>query len=325
MKKLLITIVLLAVFSTYAQTDEKEALKQLNQRVISLYKSQKYDEAAKAAQQAVDLNVKVYGLERRETAVAYTNLGVVYREKKKYKESIENLQKAADIYQKISGTKGTELVDAYHALAFSQLLDGKQSEAEASYLKSLEISETNFGKESKESFLPTLNLASFYARGRNFDKADEFYLKSYAVAVKNFVKDGKEIEQIGDSRICLSAGEKPNLEKAKTFNEAKAKIFGTERAENSGAIKSGVINGKAISLPQPAYPAEAKQQRLGGTASVKVKIDEQGNVIEAKSICRTDALGRAAEEAARKAKFSPTSLDGKLVQVTGIITYNFIL
>lgn len=320
MKKLLLTIVLLAACPVFAQTDEKETLRQLNQSVVSLHKNQKYDEAAKVAQQAIDLSIKINGLERRETAVAYTNLGIIYRDKRKFKESIENLQKAADIYQKISGSKGTEAINAYQTLAYSQVLGGKKIEAEASYFKSLEISESVFGKESKESFMPTLNLAAFFARDKNLDKADEFYLKSYAAAIKNFGKESKELEQIVDSRICLFGGQKLSAEKEKAFVEAKNKLFGKESGD-----KSSVINGKAVSLPQPAYPAEAREQRLSGTASVKVKIDEQGNVIEAKSICRTDSLGRAAEEAARKAKFSPTSLDGKLVRVTGFITYNFIL
>jgi TonB family protein len=325
MKKLLI-IVLLAAYSTYAQTDEKETLRQLNQKVITLYKSQKYDEALKFAQQAVDLNVKIYGLERRETAVAYTNLGIIYRERGKFKNSVENLQKATNIYQKISGAKSTEDINAYQELGFSQFLDGKKTEAEASYFKSVEISETKFGKQSKESFSPTLNLASFYARGKNFDKADEFYLKAYALAIKNFAKESKEFEQIDDSRICLRGAQKLSDEKEKIFEEAKTKIFKEAHAEKSETTgKSEVINGKAVSLPQPAYPDEAKQQRLSGTASIKVKIDEQGNVIEAKSICRTDVLGKAAEEAALKAKFSPTIFNGKPVKVTGFITYNFIL
>lgn len=323
MKKLVFLIILASVFSVRAQTaEEKAALVKLNENVISLYRSQKFDEAVKPAQQAVDLNAKFYGLERRETAVAYTNLGIIYREKRKFKDSVENLQKAADIYQKISGSKGTESITAFETLAFSQFLDGRKTEAATSYLKAIEIAESKFGKESKESFSPTLNLANFYARNRKFDEADDSYLKSYALAIKNFGKESKELEQVGDSRICLFGSQKIAGEKQKAFDEARKKIIGTE---DNITKKSAVINGKATSLPPPAYPAEAKEQRLSGTASVKIKINEQGNVIEAKSICRTDVLGRAAEEAAFKAKFSPTSVDGKPVQVTGIITYNFIL
>jgi len=322
MKKLIFIIILATVFSASAQTaGEKETLVKLNETVISLYRSQKFDEAVKPAQQAVDLNIKIYGLERRETAVAYTNLGVIYREKRKYKDSVENLQKAADIYQKIPDAKGAETFSAYEALAFSQFLDGRKTEAEASYLKTIEIADSKFGKESKESFSPSLNLASVYARNQKSDEAAAFYLKAYALAIKNFGKESKEVEKIDDSRVCsANYGKTGDVEKYKAFEEAKSSLFGT-----NGGEKVRVLNGKAVSLPQPAYPAEAREQRLSGTAPIKVKIDEQGNVIEAKSICRGDALGRAAAQAALKAKFSPTVVDGKPMQVTGVITYNFIL
>ncbi len=69
MKKLLITIILLTICSTHAQTDEKETLKQLNQKVITSYRNQKFDEALKLAQQAVDLSLKIYGAEQPETAL----------------------------------------------------------------------------------------------------------------------------------------------------------------------------------------------------------------------------------------------------------------
>ncbi len=90
-------------------------------------------------------------------------------------------------------------------------------------------------------------------------------------------------------------------------------------------ISGGVLNGKATSLPQPAYPPAAKAVRAGGTVSVSVKIDENGNVVSASAQSGHPLLKAAAESAARRAKFSPTKLSGQPVSVTGIITYNFIL
>ncbi|MCY7344942.1 MAG: tetratricopeptide repeat protein [Pyrinomonadaceae bacterium] len=164
MKKLLITIILLSVCSVYAQTDEKETLKQLNQEVIALYRNQKFDKALKPAQQAVDLSLKIYGEERTETADAYRTLGVMYQETKKYKQSIDSLQRAVGIYQKMSDSKHEELVLAYQILAYSQFLDNRKAESETNYLKAIEVYENKFGKESRESFLATLNLANIYVR-----------------------------------------------------------------------------------------------------------------------------------------------------------------
>lgn len=318
MKKLIFIIVLTIVCSAQAQTDEKENLKQINQSVISSYKNQKFDEALKFAQQAVDLSVKIYGVENRETAVAYANLAAIYQQKKKFKDSIENAQKAIDVYERIPNFRGNGLIEAYETLAYSQFLSDKKNESQTSYAKALEASERIFGKESKASFTPSLNLANIYARDGNFEKADEYYLKTYALAIKNFGKEAREIEQIEDSRACLFGGQKVDDDKEKIFKEAKNTLFGRV------AGQQGIVNGKAISLPKPQYPAEAREKRLSGTASIKVTIDEQGNVIKTKSICRNDILGKAAEEAAKNAKFAPTLMDGKPVQVTGIIVYSFI-
>ena len=215
--------------------------------------------------------------------------------------------------------KSRELVTAYEALAVSQTLDGSRKEAEPNYLKAIETAESKFGKESKESFSPSLNLANFYARDKKFEKADEFYLKSYAVAIKNYEKEGREIEQIDDSRSCLVVGRGAGAESYKAFREAREKLFGKRALE-----EAGVLNGKAKSLPKPPYPSEAREKRLGGSISIRVKIDEQGNVTEARTICGNPILAKGSEDSARGAKFEPTLIDGKPVKVSGIIVYNFV-
>jgi len=93
----------------------------------------------------------------------------------------------------------------------------------------------------------------------------------------------------------------------------------------SGApISGGVLNGKAISLPRPAYPAVARAARASGTVTVQVTIDESGKVISARAVGGHPLLQQAAVQAAYGARFSPTQLSGQPVKVTGVITYNFV-
>jgi len=115
--------------------------------------------------------------------------------------------------------------------------------------------------------------------------------------------------------------------------------------DNPKTISAGVVNGKAISLPKPEYPDEARKANVGGSVSVQVVIDEEGNVISAtavsgnKRVYKTVAgetaieteeaaeknlLYEASETAAKQAKFTPTLLEGKAVKVSGIIVYNFV-
>jgi protein TonB len=89
-------------------------------------------------------------------------------------------------------------------------------------------------------------------------------------------------------------------------------------------ISGGVLNGKAVNLPKPQYPAIARQAHAAGTVTVQVTIDENGNVISARAISGHPLLQAVAVAAARGAKFSPTKLSGQPVKVTGVITYNFV-
>lgn len=90
-------------------------------------------------------------------------------------------------------------------------------------------------------------------------------------------------------------------------------------------ISGGVVNGKAISLPAPAYPAAAQAVGASGAVSVQVLIDEDGNVVSATAVSGHPLLRSAAEGAARNAKFRPTMLSGQSVKVSGVITYVFNL
>src|SRR5215216_7421980 len=89
-------------------------------------------------------------------------------------------------------------------------------------------------------------------------------------------------------------------------------------------ISGGVLNGKAISLPKPAYPPIARAAHASGTVVVQVLIDENGSVVSAHAVSGHPLLQAVAVGAARQARFSPTKLSGQPVKVTGVIQYNFV-
>ena len=89
-------------------------------------------------------------------------------------------------------------------------------------------------------------------------------------------------------------------------------------------ITGGVLNGKALVLPQPAYPAIARAAHASGTVLVQVLIDEQGDVTAAHAVEGHPLLQAVSVAAARQAKFSPTLLEGEPVKVKGVIAYNFV-
>jgi TonB family protein len=88
-------------------------------------------------------------------------------------------------------------------------------------------------------------------------------------------------------------------------------------------IEGGVLNAKALSLPKPVYPEEAKRIRAKGRVTVRVVVDENGKVISAQATDGPLPLRETAEAAARQATFEPTTKDGITVKVAGTLTYDF--
>lgn len=89
-------------------------------------------------------------------------------------------------------------------------------------------------------------------------------------------------------------------------------------------ISGGILNGKALFLQQPEYPAEARQSGDSGDVQIRVVIDEQGKIIAAKAYTGARGLQDAAIAAALKSRFSPTRLSGQPMKVMGVIQYNFV-
>ena len=85
----------------------------------------------------------------------------------------------------------------------------------------------------------------------------------------------------------------------------------------------GVLNGEATYLAQPPYPSAAIAVRASGRVVVEVIINEQGRVIFARAKSGHQRLRNVAVKAARKSKFSPTTLSKNPVKVKGLIVYNF--
>jgi TonB family protein len=108
----------------------------------------------------------------------------------------------------------------------------------------------------------------------------------------------------------------------KTEKEERKEEEANERVQ--GAISAGVLNGKAISLPPPVFPAIAKAAHASGSVTVEITIDETGNVIAAHAVSGHPLLQAAAVDAARQASFNPTRLSGEPAKVSGVLVYNFV-
>jgi TonB family protein len=109
-------------------------------------------------------------------------------------------------------------------------------------------------------------------------------------------------------------------------DEARARAdFATEKLlfpQQANALR--VLNGRALNLVKPSYPAEARRAHASGRVVVRVVINEEGKVIAASVISGHPLLMAVCVDAAKNSLFTPTILAGKPIEVTGVIQYNFI-
>ena len=111
-------------------------------------------------------------------------------------------------------------------------------------------------------------------------------------------------------------------EKVKIIEECEL----SERPKPEGEVRMvSSICGKAVSLPKPPYPEEARAAKASGTVQVGVVIDEKGRVVWARAISGHPLLQDAARKAACRARYSPTQISGRPIKSQTVINYNFQL
>jgi TonB family protein len=89
-------------------------------------------------------------------------------------------------------------------------------------------------------------------------------------------------------------------------------------------VDGGVLNKKAIELPDPKYPEEARRAKIGGRVTIKILLDEKGKLVSAEAIDGPEVLRASALEAIKRARFTLTLIGTRPVKVSGLITYDFV-
>ena len=89
-------------------------------------------------------------------------------------------------------------------------------------------------------------------------------------------------------------------------------------------VSGGILNGRAVKLVKPSYPAEARAAGASGQVTVQIVFDEAGKVIWARATSGHPLLRTASEEAAWQTTFPPLKLSGQPVKVNGVLQYNFV-
>lgn len=317
----------------------------LNAQFLKLYREGKYDEAVPVAKRVVELREKALGGEDLKVAYALSNLANAYVRKGDRKESEPLFERALAIAEKRGAAETDFAADLNTQLGLLQVNAGSYKEGEPFLRRVLEIKEKVHGADSARVAPALLNLADVnFLRGRP-EEAHALLDRALDILGRPpYAKDSETAKRL-KNYFCPLMGLGPAANKElrdrlgkvirRLEEPLKAAEYEKEEEERAARAASGeegkrvvegsVLNGRAISKPQPSYPNAAKQQGVAGTVVVEILVDEEGKVVKAEALCGHPLIAKAAIEAALKARFTPTLLSGLPVKVSGVITYNFVL
>lgn len=250
--------------------------------------------------------------------------------KRDYDQALLLARRALDIGEKEVGAESPLIVNYLNKIAVIYLARRQFEEAEASFKRALDVREKALGAEHLDAAQSLYNLAEFYRIKGDYNKALPLYERVVKIREK---AQGSEVVDVVVARFryacILRKNDRPKealeVEGNTKINDSK-RLPQSSTAQNNGGESStggGIRNGKAMTVPQPAYPESARSAGATGKVVVQVLIDETGKVLNACAVNGHPSLWQASEQAAYQARFTPTTLSGQPVKTLGVLTYSF--
>lgn len=240
-------------------------------------------------------------------AELYFNEGLEHYKAGRYKDAVE-------IFKKVIGLKSKDArVHNYLGDAYFNL--DRYPEAISAYKQAIEI---------KPDYAAAYNnLAAVYLTLSDYKEAIKFFTLAiqhepeYALAHYNlgmaYLKNGDRNAALEQQMVLNTVNREMAYKLAVLINRAGKPVAGI------------VFNGKPVALPEPEYSQTAETARFASTVAVVVTIDESGKVISARCLRGGHPLLREASlKAALKTRFTPATVAGRPVKVTGMLKYDFI-
>jgi len=301
-----------------ARQEQLDEATRLGQSVVSLYNAGKYDEAQPIAERVVKIREQVLDKDDDRLLTAIFNLAAIQLARGRASDAKSLFEKVLHSYERTGGIDNVKLANVLDQLAIAWYRLGQPVETEHAYERSLAIRQKAFGSNHAEVARSLRGLAEFYQFEGDYKKAEPLYQQ--LVELRKRLGNASLISDALERYACLLHKTNRSQEAEKLENEA----LGDNSRPPSQLLSGGVVNGKALHLAQPPYPAEARNQHASGRVTVRILIDETGKVIRACAVEGQRALLKVSESAAYNSKFTPTRIEDKPVKVNGTIIYNFV-
>lgn len=320
------------------QSPELEEANRLNAQVISLYNAGSYDEALPLARRALAIRERILSPDNQLIASSLVNLAEIHRAKGQYDDAERFFERSLSIYERTLGANDANVARLLNSLAFVYFARRNYGQAERAFRRVLAIRENNLGPEHLDVAQSLYNLAEFFETGGDYDEAQPLLRRALTIRVNRLGRSHPDVSLTVAKYGCVlrkanRESEAETLERDfSSDSERNAAGVRPTPAEDAGmetglaqSVRAGVITGRAISRVEPAYPLEAREQRVTGQVTVRIIVNENGRVIHACAVSGHRLLLRASEQSAYRWRFTPTQMEGRPVRTTGSISFNFSL
>ena len=329
MKISILTLLIAFIFiPASAQTTQplSSALQEANKlsvETVKLFREKKFSDALPLAQKVVAIREKELGKKHVLVAQGYRNLAYIQFQLAKRKDADDSFENALDIYEKsqpLAAADENHFAELLEIVAVNQAVDGEFYKAEKKLLRAVALREKLSGSDSIETSNALAKLGELYQANSDYAKSAPLLLRALEIKTKKLGAESDQTEEILQSVSCVLT----KLGREQEATDIQNKLRPPNPVTDIPSVKLAVVNGKAIRLITPPYPAEAKAIRAQGKVEVKIAIDENGKVVRACAVSGAKELQRVSELAAYKSTFTQTKLGGKTVKVTGTIVYMFV-
>lgn len=243
----------------------------------------------------------------------------------KYDEALSLAKQRLEIIGKVEGENSLPYANALDDVAAIYVKKPKYDDAITFHQRALSIYEKLSGMDSPDVLRPLYELAVLYDTRNDSKKAEPLYRR--AVAIKDRVSGFNNLD---DALMLLRYSCTMRRNKNPEADSTETRAFSLILKEKGDQLDKIHLPGeclrtKAISLPPPRYPAEARAARATGKVEVEVLVDETGKVISARALNGPATLRNASVQASYVTRFQPTIVGGRGFKVWGIITYTFTI
>jgi TonB family protein len=213
------------------------------------------------------------------------------------------------------------LSDAYFARGLIYLNKNSYDTAIADFSKVVEL--------NPKDAAAFANRGQAWEKKGDLQKAKENYEKALELNAENTLAktnleriradEAKSQPKLPEPTLAKTSSDTPDGSVNNTANANTTAVSTAPDSVDIGALSKA----NAIRMVEPIYPPLAARSNITGRVTVKVTLDEEGNVISAKAIDGHQLLRQTSEDAAKRSKFKPVMFQGKPIRATATITYNF--